>query len=38
MELFSHNIKKLQDGTFRVRKIKKNYSEKISCVSGNGTF
>ena len=38
MKLSSTKLKKFQEGTFRPRKIKKTYSEKISYTSGNGTF
>ena len=41
MELSSLNRKKLlifQEGTFWARKIKKDNSEKISYILGNGTF
>ena len=38
MELSSPNNKKILEGTFQTEKIKKPHSEKISYVSGNGTF
>ena len=38
MELSSPKIKKFQEETFRAQKIKKKKSEKISYISGNGTF
>ena len=38
MELSSPKIKKFQEGTFQTRKIKITRSEKVSYISGNGTF
>ena len=38
MELSSPKIKKLLEGASGAWKIKKNHSEKISYISGNGTF
>ena len=38
MELTSPKNKKIQEQTFRTRKIKKAHPEKISYISGNGTF
>ena len=38
MELSNPNNKKFQEGTFRTQKMKKNYSEKIYHILGNGTF
>ena len=37
MKLFK-KLLVFQEGTFRARKLKKNNSEKISYISGNGTF
>ena len=41
MKLFSRKLKKhliFQKGTFRAQKVKKKHSEKIYCISRNGTF